>query len=72
MKLKLVLMSTALVLAALGTVAVMVRHQTLKLASQERQRVLSLYESSKEGELRHYVELARSAVLPANVVRRTR
>jgi two-component system NarL family sensor kinase len=63
MKLKLVLMSTALVLAALGTVAVMVRHQTLKLARQERQLVLSLYESSKEGELKHYVELARSAVL---------
>lgn len=62
LRLKLLLLSTIPILVALGSVAVTVRHQTLKLAHQERELVESAYLHSKETELHHYVQLAQSAM----------
>lgn len=63
MKYRIILLSSLFVLLALGTVAVMVRHQTLKLVAQERELVLAAYERTKERELRQYVQMAQSAVV---------
>ena len=62
LKLKLGLLCVAPVLAALALIAITVKQQTLQLARQERQVVESAYLHSKETELRHYVQLAQSAV----------
>mgnify|MGYP000880830077 CR=1 FL=1 len=62
LRVKLVLLSTLPILVALASMAVMVRHQALDLAHEERRLVESAYLQSKETELRHYVELARSAI----------
>jgi two-component system NarL family sensor kinase len=62
LKLKLGLLCVVPVLVALAFIAVTVRQQTLRLAHQERQVVESAYLHSKETELRHYVQLAQSAV----------
>ncbi len=62
LRLKLALLCVVPILLALGLVAVTVQHQTLKLARQERELVESAYLHSKETELRHYVQLARSAL----------
>lgn len=62
LRLKLALLSIIPILLALGLVAVTVQHQTLKLARQERELVESAYLHSKETELRHYVQLANSAL----------
>lgn len=62
LRLKLVLFTTVPVLLALGLVAITVQHQTLELARQERVLVESVYLHSKETELRHYVQLASSAI----------
>lgn len=62
LRLKLALLCVVPILLALGLVAVTVQHQTLKLAHQERELVESAYLHSKETELRHYVQLAHSAL----------
>ena len=62
LRLKLALLCVVPTLLALGLVAVTVQHQTLKLARQERELVESAYLHSKETELRHYVQLARSTL----------
>lgn len=62
LRLKLLLLSTLPILLALGSVAVTARHQTLKLAQQERELVEAAYLNSKETELRQYVQLAQSAL----------
>lgn len=62
LRLKLALFTSLPVLAALALVAVTVQHQTWKLARQERALVESAYLHSKETELRHYVQLATSAL----------
>ena len=62
LRLKLALFTMVPIVLALGLVAVTVQRQTLKLASQERQLVESAYLHSKETELRHYVQLAVSAL----------
>lgn len=62
LRLKLALFTTVPILLALGLVAVTVQHQTLKLAQQERELVESAYLQSKQTELRHYVQLATSAL----------
>ena len=54
--------TTVPILLALGLVAVTVQHQTLKLAQQERELIESAYLHSKQTELRHYVQLATSAL----------
>lgn len=61
-RLKLVLFTTVPVLVALGLVAAAMQHQTLELARQERDLVESVYLHSKETELRHYVQLATTAL----------
>ncbi|MDR0224856.1 MAG: cache domain-containing protein [Burkholderiaceae bacterium] len=60
--LKLALWSIVSILVALGLVAVTVQHQTLELARQERNLVETAYLHSKETELRHYVQLASTAL----------
>ena len=62
LRLKLAIFTTVPILIALGLVAATVQHQTLKLAHQERELVESAYLQSKETELRHYVQLASSAL----------
>ncbi len=62
LRLKLALFTTVPILIALGLVAMTVQHQTLRLAHQERELVESAYLHSKETELRHYVQLATSAL----------
>lgn len=62
LRLKLGLLCVAPVLVALVLIAVTVKLQTLQLARQERQVVESAYLHSKETELRHYVQLAQSAI----------
>lgn len=62
LRLKFALLSVVPILIALGSVAVTVQQQTLKLAQQERELVESAYLHSKETELRHYVQLAHSAL----------
>ncbi|GAB2489965.1 cache domain-containing protein [Comamonas humi] len=62
LRLKLMFLCVIPVLLALGLVAVTVQKQTLALARQERTLVESAYLSSKETELRHYVQLANSAL----------
>ncbi|WP_240933027.1 cache domain-containing protein [Diaphorobacter sp. HDW4B] len=47
---------------ALICMGVTARHQTLSLANEERKLVEAAYLHSKETELRHYVELARSTI----------
>ncbi|MDB5929917.1 MAG: integral rane sensor signal transduction histidine kinase [Polaromonas sp.] len=49
---------------ALGSVILTVRHQTVKLARQERGLVESTYLASREAELRAYVKLAQSSIAP--------
>jgi two-component system NarL family sensor kinase len=62
LRLKLALFTMVPIVLALGLVAMTVQQQTLKLASQERELVGSAYLLSKETELRHYVQLAVSAL----------
>ncbi|MDB5895727.1 MAG: histidine kinase [Rhodoferax sp.] len=62
LRLKLALFTMVPIALALGLVAVTVQQQTLKLASQERKLVESAYLHSKETGLRHYVQLAVSAL----------
>lgn len=62
LRLKLILLAALPVAVALLCMGLMVRHQSLALAKDERQLVESAYLHSKETELRHYVELARTAI----------
>jgi two-component system NarL family sensor kinase len=59
---KFVLFTTVPLLGALTLVALTMQHQTLALARQERALVETAYLHSKETELRHYVQLAGTAV----------
>ncbi|KAF1021667.1 MAG: Methyl-accepting chemotaxis protein 4 [Paracidovorax wautersii] len=62
MKTKLILASTLCIATALGLVTLTVEHHTLKLAAQERERVQAMYTTSKENELKHYVNMAKTAI----------
>lgn len=45
-------------LIALCVIALVVRHQTVELGQQQRASIQEAYQSSKDAELRHYVDLA--------------
>ncbi len=62
LRLQLILMAAIPVTVALTCMGFIVRHQSMTLAKEERQLVEAAYIHSKETELRHYVELARSTV----------
>jgi two-component system NarL family sensor kinase len=66
MKLKAKIFLLALVpfLAAIAGIALGVRHQATALASAQHDTTQSAYMASKEIELRHYVDLATSAIKP--------
>ena len=62
MRVKLIALTTGMVLLVLGAVGLMVQRQTLKLVLQERDLLQQVFAQSKEVELRHYVELAKAAI----------
>jgi two-component system NarL family sensor kinase len=64
LRLKIFLLSIVPMSIALGSVILMVRHQTVKLAKQERDLVESTYLASREAELRAHVKLAQSSIAP--------
>ena len=64
LRLKIFLLSIVPMSIALGSVILTVRHQTVKLAKQERDLVESTYLASREAELRAHVKLAQSAIAP--------
>lgn len=64
LRLKIFLLSIVPMSIALGSVILTVRHQTMKLARQDRDLVESTYLASREAELRAYVKLAQSSIAP--------
>lgn len=61
---KILLLAVAPLAVAMLGIALAVRFQATQLARHERALVESAYLQSKETELRHYVELAQSAIAP--------
>ena len=61
---KILLLAVAPLAVAMLGIALAVRFQATQLAQHERTLVESAYLQSKETELRHYVELAQSAIAP--------
>lgn len=64
LKTKIVLLAVIPLAASVMLIALAVRYQEQDLAHRERQLVEQAYMKSKETELRHYVELALSALQP--------
>lgn len=61
---KILLLAVAPLAVAMLGIALAVRHQATALVRHERGLVEAAYLQSKETELRHYVELAQSAIAP--------
>ncbi len=61
---KILLLAVAPLALAMFGIALTVRYQATELARHERVLVEAAYLQSKETELRHYVELAQSAIAP--------
>ncbi|MCO4862793.1 cache domain-containing protein [Cupriavidus sp. WGlv3] len=61
---KILLLAVAPLAVAMLGIALAVRYQATQLAQHERALVEAAYLQSKETELRHYVELAQSAIAP--------
>ncbi|WP_420996991.1 cache domain-containing protein [Cupriavidus sp. 30B13] len=61
---KILLLAVAPLAVAMFGIALAVRYQATALARHERALVEAAYLQSKETELRHYVELAQSAIAP--------
>lgn len=61
---KILLLAVAPLAVAMLAIALAVRFQATQLAQHERALVEAAYLQSKETELRHYVELAQSAIAP--------
>ncbi|CAG9173710.1 hypothetical protein LMG23992_02523 [Cupriavidus laharis] len=61
---KILLLAVAPLAVAMLGIALAVRFQATQLAQHERALVEAAYLQSKEAELRHYVELAQSAIAP--------
>jgi len=64
LKAKIFLLAIVPFLAAIAGIALGVRHQATSLASAQHDTTQSAYMASKEIELRHYVDLATSAIKP--------
>lgn len=64
LRLKILLLAAVPLLVALAAITVAVYVQGLQLAQREKQVVENAWLASKEGELRHYVSLAYSAIAP--------
>ncbi|PND35075.1 histidine kinase [Achromobacter sp. HZ01] len=64
LRLKILLLAAVPLLVALAAITVAVYVQGLQLAQREKQVVENAWLASKEGELRHYVNLAYSAIAP--------
>lgn len=64
LKTKIFLLAVVPFLAAIASIGIGVRQQATQLAHTQHATMQSAYLSSKEDELRHYVELATSAIAP--------
>ncbi len=64
LRLRVFLLAVIPLLGSLALIAFAVRQQQEDLSARERAVVESAYMNSKRAELRHYVELARSTILP--------
>jgi two-component system NarL family sensor kinase len=64
LKLKVLLLAIVPLIGSLALIALAVVHQARDLAARERALVESATMASKEGELRHYVDMAMSALAP--------
>jgi two-component system NarL family sensor kinase len=64
LKTKIFLLAVVPFLAAIAGIGIGVRQQATQLAQTQHTTMQSAYLSSKEDELRHYVELATSAIAP--------
>jgi len=64
LRLKILLLAAVPLLVAVAAITVAVYVQGLQLAQREKQVVETAWLASKEGELRHYVNLAYSAIAP--------
>ena len=59
---KLIFFAVTPLMIAFCVIALVVRHQTIQLGAQQRLSIEQAYQSSKDAELRHYVDLAEHAV----------
>ena len=64
LRLKILLLAAVPLLVALAAITVAIYVQGIQLAQREKQVVENAWLASKEGELRHYVNLAYSAIAP--------
>lgn len=64
LKAKIVVLAIVPFALAIGGIEYGVRHQATSLARAQHATLQTAYMSSKEVELRHYVELAQSAIAP--------
>ncbi len=71
LKTKIFLLAVVPFLAALAGIGIGVRHQATVLAETQHATMQAAYLSSKEIELRHYVDLATSAIAPLYEAART-
>jgi two-component system NarL family sensor kinase len=55
---KIIFFAATPLLISFGVIAIVVWHQTIRLGEQQRQSIQEAYQSSKDAELRHYVDLA--------------
>jgi two-component system NarL family sensor kinase len=61
---KIILLALALLVLVLCAIAVMVNHQSVELAKEQREVIEPAYLTSKESELRNYLMLAQHAIAP--------
>ncbi|WP_016836695.1 cache domain-containing protein [Herbaspirillum lusitanum] len=59
---KIIFFAVTPLLISFGVIAVVVWHQTIRLGEQQRQSIQEAYRSSKDAELRHYVDLAEHSI----------
>ncbi|WDZ98359.1 cache domain-containing protein [Herbaspirillum sp. WKF16] len=59
---KIIFYAATPLLISFAVIAVVVWHQTIQLGEQQRQSIEQAYKSSKDAELRHYVDLAEHSI----------
>lgn len=59
---KIIFYAATPLLISFAVIAVVVWHQTIRLGEQQRQSIQEAYQSSKDAELRHYVDVAEHSI----------
>lgn len=59
---KIIFYAATPLLISFAVIAAVVWHQTIRLGEQQRQSIQEAYQSSKDAELRHYVDLAEHSI----------